>query len=131
MFKFFYKTSFIASSLIVLVSCGGAVNPKPAWVDNPGKNHIGKCGTHINGRIYQEQCAYKKGLAYIAMSKGVTADVSADMNISQSSQGMGSSHGGLEANISMQGKEIQIKGEVIEKWHDHLTDVFYVLIKEN
>ena len=64
------------------------------------------------------------------MTKGVSADISANMNISQSSHGTGSSRGALQANITMQGKEIQIKGKVVEKWHDRVHDVLYVLLKE-
>lgn len=116
---------------MLLISCGHYHNPKPGWVSNPGNNHVGKCGTHIKGIIYQEQCAYKKGLTYIAMTKGVTAEVSAKMNISQNSNGGASSSGALKASVIMQGKEIQIKGKVIKKWHDRINDVFYVLIKEN
>jgi len=130
MIKPFYKTLILISSLMLLVSCGHHRIPKPDWVTNPGDNHVGKCGTHVKGLIYQEQCAYKKGLTYIAMTKGVTAEVSAKMNISQSSSGSASSSGALKASIIMQGKEIQIKGKIIEKWHDRVNDVFYVLIKE-
>ena len=129
MFNSLFKSIVSISSLVVLVSCGSS-NPRPDWVLNPGNNHIGKCGTHIKGLIYQEQCAYKKGLTYLAMTKGITADVSANMDISQSSHGAASSRGVLKANITMQGKEIQIKGKVVKKWHDRVKDVFYVLIQE-
>ena len=125
------KSILIIGLVLTLISCAGVkTNPRPAWVNDPGDKHVGKCGTHIRGLIYQEQCAYKKGLAYIAMTKGVTAEVIADMNISQSTYGAGSSNGSLNANIRMQGKEIRIKGKIIEKWHDRVNDVFYVLIKE-
>jgi hypothetical protein len=129
MFNSLFKSIISISSLIVVVSCGSS-NPRPDWVTNPGNNHVGKCGTHIKGLIYQEQCAYKKGLTYIAMTKGVTAEVSANMDISQNSHGGSSSRGALKANITMQGKEIQIKGKVVQKWHDRVRDVFYVLIQE-
>lgn len=131
MFKSFSQTVGLIFLSIFFVSCGHHHVPKPDWVNNPGKNHIGKCGTHVKGLIYQEQCAYKKGLAYIAMTKGMNTEVSANMSISQNSNGGSSSRGELKANIIMQGKEIQIKGKVIEKWHDRINDVFYVLIKEN
>ena len=129
MIKFLCKSAVVIISIFVVISCG-STNPRPDWVDNPGDAHVGKCGTHIKGRIYQEQCAYKKGLTYIAMTKGVTAEISANMNISQTSNGTGSSRGALKANINMQGKEIQIKGKIVEKWHDRIHDVFYVLLKE-
>ena len=129
MVKFLSNTAIAVTSIFVLISCA-STNPRPDWVDNPGDAHVGKCGTHINGLIYQEQCAYKKGLTYIAMTKGVSADISAKMNVSQNSHGTGSSRGALKANINMQGKEIQIKGEIVEKWHDRVHDIFYVLIKE-
>jgi len=129
MVQFLYKHAVAIAFIFVLVSCGSA-NPRPDWVDNPGDAHVGKCGTHIKGLIYQEQCAYKKGLTYIAMTKGVTADISANMDISQTSHDTGSSRGALKANINIQGKEIQIKGKIVEKWHDRIHDVFYVLLKE-
>jgi fructoselysine-6-P-deglycase FrlB-like protein len=84
----------------------------------------------LKGLLYQEQCAYKKGLTYIAMTKGVTVEITANMDVTQSSYGAGSSRGALRANIKMQGKEIQLKARIIEKWHDSVSDIFYVLIKE-
>ena len=131
MLKLICQSAALVVTTFILLSCVTKVNSRPDWVNNPGKGHIGKCGTHIKGLIYQEQCAYKKGLTYIAMTKGVTADITANMDIAQSSHGTGTSRGALKANIHMQGKEIQIKGKIVEKWHDRVNDVFYVLIFED
>ena len=127
--KYLSKLAAILFAVVMLVSCA-ASNPKPDWVTKPGKHHVGRCGTHVKGLFYQEQCAYKKGLTYIALTKGVTADISANMNVTQSSNGTGTSRGRLKANIKMHGEEIFIKGKIVEKWHDKVKDVFYVLIEE-
>lgn len=129
LFKFICKSIVTIFSVVMLVACG-STNSKPDWVVNPGKNHVGKCGTHVKGLIYQEQCAYEKGLTYLAMTKGVTADVIANMAISQSTNGSGTSRGGLKANINIHGEQIHLKGKIVDKWHDRVNDVFYVLIEE-
>lgn len=118
---------------LLLSSCAKPVlnNSKPDWVDNPGKNIVGKCATHVRGPTAQEQCAYKKGLSYIAMSKGVSVDVSSDMTIKQTStQKTGKSYGKMQAIIKMDEKDIKVKASIIDKWHDKVSDVMYVLIKE-
>ena len=120
--------------LLILSACQSAdTQPdRPEWLDDPGNNFIGKCGTHIKGAIAQEQCAYKKGLTSIAMSKGVTVDVDAAMSMKQtSSQSSGTSQGQLEATVKMDAKDVKISGTIIDKWHDRARDIMYVLIKEN
>jgi len=105
---------------------------RPGWIDKPEPNFVGKCATHVKGAIAQEQCAYKKGLAYIAMSKGVSVDVSADMKIKQSStEKTGKSYGEVQAVVKMDEKNIKVSGTIIDKWHDKAADIMYVLIKEN
>jgi hypothetical protein len=125
----------IAVTLVFIVSaCASA--PKmatgPDWIKNPGSNYVGKCGTHIRGLIAQEQCAYKNGLTYIAMSKGVSVDVAARISMQQSSRNAtGKSYGEVNSTLEMDEKNIQINAEIIEKWHDRTRDIMYVLIKEN
>ena len=104
---------------------------RPGWIDNPGDYIVGKCGTHIRGLIAQEQCAYKNGLTYIAMSKGVSVDVAGSMTMRQrSSQSSGKSYGELESTVKIDEKNIHIEAEVIDKWHDRVSDMMYVLIRE-
>jgi hypothetical protein len=128
MFKYLCKLALVAVSTSALISCGSG-NTRPDWVDNPGNKHVGKCGTHINPNA-QEMCAYKKGLTYLAMTKGVKADLLANMKVSQNSSGKGSSTGTLKVAIQMEGKEIHIKAKIIERWRDRVRDVFYVLMEE-
>ena len=107
-------------------------NNRPDWIDKPEPNFVGKCATHVKGAIAQEQCAYKKGLAYLAMSKGVSVDVSADMIIKQTStEKTGTSYGEVQAVVKMDEKNITVSGIIIDKWHDKTADIMYVLIKEN
>jgi len=120
--------------LLIFSGCAKEVkkNDRPDWVDKPENNFVGKCATHVRGAIAQEQCAYKKGLAYIAMSKGVSVDVSADMTIKQSStEKTGKSYGEVQAVVKMDEKNIRVSGVIIDKWHDKTADIMYVLIKEN
>ncbi len=121
-------------ALLIFSGCAKEVkkNDRPDWVDKPENNFVGKCATHVRGAIAQEQCAYKKGLAYIAMSKGVSVDVSADMTIKQSStEKTGKSYGEVQAVVKMDEKNIRVSGIIIDKWHDKTADIMYVLIKEN
>ena len=120
--------------LLPLVGCGNGIKSSqgPDWIDNPGTNIVGKCGTHVKGHIAQEQCAYKKGLTYIAMSKGVSVDISADTTLKQNAtEKTGSSYGHVQANIKVEEKNINISARIIDKWHDKTSDIMYVLIEEN
>jgi len=104
---------------------------RPSWIDNSGTDVVGKCGTHIRGLIAQEQCAYKNGLTYIAMSKGVSVDVAGSMTMRQrASQSTGQSYGELESSVKIDEKNIRIEAEVIDKWHDRISDIMYVLIRQ-
>jgi len=123
-----------ACTLLVLSGCGKETikNDRPNWIDNPDGNYVGKCATHVRGAIAQEQCAYKKGLAYIAMSKGVSVDVSSRMTMKQSAtEKTGNSYGQVHAEVKMDEKNIKVSGSIIDKWHDKIADIMYVLIKEN
>lgn len=128
------KAIFILCLLITVSSCAKEVkkNDRPDWIDQPDGYFVGKCATHVKGGIAQEQCAYKKGLAYIAMSKGVSVDVSADMTIKQAStEKTGKSYGEVQAVVRMDEKNISVSAIIIDKWHDKTADIMYVLIKEN
>lgn len=119
---------------IVITGCAKEAikNDRPDWIDKPEPNFVGKCTTHVKGIIAQEQCAYKKGLAYIAMSKGVSVDVSADMTMKQTStEKTGRSYGEVQAVVKMDEKNIRVSGIIIGKWHDKTADIMYVLIQEN
>jgi len=123
---------------VLVTGCQSDVkpDPRPGWIDNPGDNFVGKCATHVRGPIAQEQCAYRKGLTYMAMSKGVSVDVSSNMTMKQTAtQAAGSSHGSnfarVEASVKMDEKDIRVSGKIIDKWHDKLADIMYVLIEEN
>lgn len=119
---------------IVIAGCAKEAikNDRPGWIDKPEPNFVGKCATHVKGIIAQEQCAYKKGLTYIAMSKGVSVDVSADMMLKQTStEKTGRSYGEVQAVVKMDEKNIKVSGIIIDKWHDKTADIMYVLIQEN
>ena len=120
--------------VLLLSGCAAEVkkNDRPDWIDKPENNFVGKCGTHERGSIAQEQCAYKKGLAYIAMSKGVSVDVTADMTMKQSStEKTGKSYGEMQAVVNIDEKNIKVSGTIVDKWHDKTADIMYVLIQEN
>lgn len=129
-----HKAIIMATLLtFILIGCASAPKTpsKPAWINNPGGNYVGKCGTHIRGPIAQQECAYKNGLMYIAMSKGVSVDVEASISMKQSVHNETARNtGGIESTISMDEKNIQISTEIIDKWHDRVSDILYVLIKE-
>ena len=98
-------------ALFILTGCAKETKKpdRPEWIDKPENNFVGKCATHVKGVIAQEQCAYKKGLAYIAISKGVSVDVSADMTIKQTStEKTGKSYGEVQAVVKMDEKNISI-----------------------
>ena len=112
------KAIFILCLLITVSSCAKEVkkNDRPDWIDQPDGYFVGKCATHVKGGIAQEQCAYKKGLAYIAMSKGVSVDVSADMTIKQAStEKTGKSYGEVQAVVRMDEKNISVSAIIIDK----------------
>ena len=128
------KTIFGLSILVLISACAKEVkqNDRPDWIDKPQGYFVGRCATHVNGPIAQEQCAYRKGLAYIAMSKGVSVDVTSKMTMKQSAtEKTGSSYGQVQAVVKMDEKNIKVSGSIIDKWHDKTSDIMYVLIKEN
>jgi hypothetical protein len=130
----FFKITFCLALLLLVSACAEQVkkNDRPDWVDKPDGYIVGKCATHVKGVIAQEQCAYKKGLVYIAMSKGVSVDISSQMIIKQTStEKTGNSYGRVQAVVTMDEKNIQVSASIIDKWHDKTTDVMYVLIEEN
>ncbi len=107
-------------------------NNRPDWIDNPEPNFVGRCATHIKGFNAQEECAYKKGLAYIAMSKGVSVDISSEMTMKQTAtEKTGSSYGEAKTSVKIDENNIKVSGTIIDKWHDKSGDIMYVLIKEN
>lgn len=121
-------------TLLLLASCSNSANSnhRPDWIDNPGTNVVGQCGTHVKGLIAQEKCAYEKGLTYIAMSKGVSVDISANIDMRQiSTEKTGSSYGQVQATVKVDEKNIKISASIIDKWHDKVKDIMYVLIEEN
>jgi len=120
--------------LCALTACAKDVKQKdrPDWIDKPQGYFVGRCATHVKGPIAQEQCAYQKGLAYIAMSKGVSIDVSSQMTMKQTStEKTGNSYGQVQAVVKMDEKNIKVSASIIDKWHDKNSDIMYVLIKEN
>ena len=123
--------------LCALLSLSGCIkeekkDSRPDWIDKPDNNFVGKCSTHVKGYIAQEQCAYKKGLAYIAMSKGVSVDISSSMMMKQTAtEKTGKSYGQVQAEVKMEEKNIRVSGTIIDKWHDKTADIMYVLIQEN
>jgi len=130
------KNFYLAGLCILLVisACADEVkkDDRPHWIDNPDPYFVGKCATHVKGLIAQEQCAYRKGLAYIAMSRGVSVDVLSDMIMKQTStEKTGSSYGQVQSTVRMDERDIRVGGSVIDKWHDRRADIFYVLIREN
>lgn len=130
-----YIKIIISFSMLLLISaCSNepVKSDRPDWIDNPAGNFVGKCATHVRGTIAQEQCAYRKGLTYLAMSKGVSVDVSSSMVMKQSSnEKTGSSYGQVQAMVKMDEKNIKVSGTIIDKWHDKMADIMYVLIQEN
>ena len=130
------KNFYLAGLCILLMisACTGEVkkDDRPDWIDNPAPYFVGKCATHVKGLIAQEQCAYRKGLTYIAMSRGVSVDVLSDMTMKQTStEKTGSSYGQVQSTVRMDEKDIRVSGSIIDKWHDRRADIFYVLIREN
>lgn len=128
------KTILCLGALLLISACSNEVkkNDRPDWIDKPDGYIVGRCATHVKGLIAQEQCAYKKGLIYIAMSKGVSVDVSSQMMIKQTStEKTGNSYGQVQAVVTMDEKNIRVGGSIIDKWHDETADVMYVLIEEN
>ncbi|MBT8120659.1 MAG: hypothetical protein KJN89_13180 [Gammaproteobacteria bacterium] len=131
------KKLFYLPGLCVFFMASGCAqevkkNERPYWIDNPEPNFVGKCATHAKGLIAQEQCAYEKGLTYIAMSKGISVDVISDMTMKQAStEKTGSSYGQVQSTVRMDEKDIRISGSIIDKWHDRRADILYVLIMEN
>ena len=128
------KTIFYLCLLLLISACAKEVkkNDRPEWIDKPQGYFVGKCATHVKGLIAQEQCAYRKGLAYIDMSKGGSVGGSSRMAMTQTStEKTGSSYGQVQAVVKTDEKNIKVSGSIIDKWHDKTADIMYVLIKEN
>jgi len=105
------KTIFSLSVLVLISACAKETRQdnRPEWIDKPDGYFVGRCATHEKDPVAQEQCAYRRGLADIAMSKGDSADVSSKVDK----------------------KNIEVSGSIIDKWHDKSSDIMYVLIKED
>jgi hypothetical protein len=131
------QTNIYLAGLCVLLMISGCAqevknDDRPEWIDNPDPYFVGKCATHVMGLIAQQQCAYEKGLTYIAMSKGISVDVLSDMTMKQTStEKTGGSYGQVQSTVRMDEKDIRVSGSIIDEWHDRSADIFYVLIQEN
>jgi len=124
--------NIVLFSLLSACTSSNYKRDRPEWIDNPGSNFVGQCGTHVRGYDAQKLCAYKKGLAYIAMTKGVSVDVSANILMKQrSTEKTGRSFGQIDALVNMDEKNIKLSTSIINEWHDRVADIVYVLIKEN
>lgn len=124
----------VLSVVVTIASCAAPEkkNHCPDWIDNPGDYIVGKCATHVKGKIAQERCAFENGLTYLAMSKGVSVDVSSQMTVKQTAtEKTGKQYGQVESVVTVDEKNIKVSGTVVDKWHDRVSDIMYVLIEEN
>ena len=120
--------------LLITYGCTKEVkkNDRPDWIDKPEPNFVGKCESHTKGFSSQEQCAYLKGMASIARSKGVSVDAALDIVMHKTDSTTSNSDiEKTQANVKIDEKRLRVSGIIVDKWHDKISDIMYVLIEEN
>ena len=121
----FHRIFFAASITVLLTACATAVdvNKRPAWIDNPGNGVSASAGTHVKGRVAQEELATLRAREEFAKRFGVsiTAVQSIDTTVNN---GRAYTVGSGTTNENTQ--QTDVRAVVKEKWIDADSDVLWV-----
>jgi len=121
----FCRFFFAGSISVLLAACATAANPnsRPAWIDNPAGGVSASAGTHVRGRVAQEELAILRAREEFAKRFGVsiTAVQSIDTTVNN---GRAYTVGSGSTNENTQ--QTDVKAVVKEKWLDTDSDVLWV-----
>lgn len=98
-------------------------SPRPLWIDNPGKGVSASAGTHIRGKVAQEELAILRARDEYAKRFGVKIESSQTMTTTVGG-GRSSTVGGQVSHEEL--KQVEVKAEVKAKWRDPNTDVLWI-----
>ena len=98
-------------------------NVRPAWIDSPGNGVSASAGTHIRGRVAQEELAILRAREEYAKRFGVKIESSQTMTTTVGG-GRSSTVGGQVAHEEL--KQVEVKAEVKAKWRDPASDVLWI-----
>ena len=96
---------------------------RPDWINNPGDGVSASAGTHVKGRVAQEELAIQRAREELAKRKGVSIEseqVSAQMVANGRANTTGQKVTHEVTNQS------EVKGQIKAKWRDPNSDVFWV-----
>jgi hypothetical protein len=104
----------------------GSNEGRPDWVNNADHGAVASSASHVRGNYYQEDLAFKRAVAQLAASKGVTVSSTtaivekADNNSASSS---------MTSTILLQIDGVDLAVEVIERWRNPNSNEFFIWVK--
>lgn len=120
------KRFWIAIFALMLSACAAAPvdnNPRPAWIDSPGDGVSASAGTHVKGRVAQEELAIARARVEFAKRFGVAIDAG-QTTATQIANGRSST---VSNSVSTEETRQQdVKAVVKAKWLDVEKDVLWV-----
>lgn len=113
---------------LILAACNtpGSVidsSARPAWIDNPGNGVSASAGTHVRGKVAQEELAILRAREEYAKRFGVKIESAQTMTTTVDG-GRSSTVGGQISHEEL--KQVEVKAEVKAKWRDPSSDVLWV-----
>ena len=121
-----YKIFLVTLFFLMLSACRNVApvsNERPAWIDNPGNGVSASAGTHIRGRVAQEQLAILRAREEFSKRFGVSI-TSAQTLATTVANGRSNTVGAQIAHEDTQ--QIDVKAVVKAKWLDSDSEVLWV-----
>jgi 3,4-dihydroxy-2-butanone 4-phosphate synthase len=107
----------------MLLGCATSTPQKPAWIDNPGNGVSASAGTHVRGRVAQEELAISRARTEYAKRFGVSIDSGQIIQTSVSNDRANTVGESVAVEKSSQ---TDVKAMVKAKWFDEDNDVIWV-----
>ena len=98
---------------------------RPDWINNPGNGVSASAGTHVRGKVAQEELAIQRAREELAKRAGVTID-SEQVSAQTVANGRANTVGQKVTHEVT--SQTDVKGQVKAKWRDPNSDVFWVWV---
>ena len=100
-----------------------AQDARPDWINNPGNGVSASAGTHVKGKVAQEELAIQRAREELAKRAGVTID-SEQVSAQTVANGRANTVGQKVTHEVT--NQSNVKGQVKAKWRDPNSDTFWV-----